>query len=83
MSAKAAGVGQVGRFRPERQVIEVRYEATARTFTAVVEECTGANAPGQRLAEWSRERETPDSPLLEAHPGLEAHLGLEPQPCSK
>ena len=41
----------------ERQAIEAYYAATPRAFAALVEECTGSNAPGERLAEWVRERE--------------------------
>jgi hypothetical protein len=41
----------------ERQAIEAYYDATPHAFAALVEECTGQNAPGERLAEWLRGRE--------------------------
>lgn len=41
----------------ERQAIEAYYDATPRAFAALVEECTGENAPGEFLTEWLRGRE--------------------------
>ncbi|MCR3746869.1 hypothetical protein [Lentzea californiensis] len=41
----------------ERQAIEEYYDATPHAFTALVEECTGQNAPGERLAKWVAGRE--------------------------
>jgi len=38
--------------------VEAYYDATPRAFAALVEECTGENAPGELLAEWLRGRET-------------------------
>jgi hypothetical protein len=42
----------------ERQAIEAYYEATPQAFAALVDECKGDNAPGDRLAEWLRGRGT-------------------------
>ncbi|MGW4207960.1 hypothetical protein ACWEIJ_08215 [Lentzea sp. NPDC004789] len=40
----------------ERQAIEAYYDATPVALEALVEECTGDNAPGKSLAEWLRGR---------------------------
>ncbi|MEV6240655.1 hypothetical protein [Lentzea sp. NPDC051838] len=40
----------------ERQTIEAYYDATPSALEALVEECTGENAPGDRLAEWLTHR---------------------------